>query len=71
MFRDTNPAGNRRKRSYNNDSRERKKIVCYRCNNLRHIVRNYKALDNQCDGEQRRNVLVCQLCNNFGHTTKF
>ena len=49
MFRDTNPIG-RRKRSHDNDSGERRQIVCYRCNNLGNIARNYKALDNQNDG---------------------
>ena len=71
MFRDTNPIGNRRKRSCSNDIREGRLIFFYRCNNLRHIPRNCKTPDGQCDGEQRRNVSVCQLCNNFGHTTRF
>ena len=46
MFRDINPTGNRRKRSHNNDSGERRQIVCYRCNNLGHITRNCRAPDN-------------------------
>ena len=47
MFRKTNPIGNRRKRSHNNESGERRQIFCYRCNNLGHIVRNCRAPNNQ------------------------
>ena len=59
MFRNTNLIGNRRKRSHSNESGERRQIVFYRCNNLGHIVRNCKTLDNQFDEEQRRNVHGC------------
>ena len=40
MFSDTKPTGNKRKISHNNDSRERRQIICFRCNNLGHIARN-------------------------------
>ena len=46
IFRNTNPAGNRRKISHSNDSGERRQIVCYRCNNLGHIARNYRTDNN-------------------------
>ena len=65
----TNNAGNRR-RSHNNESKERRKIICYRCNNIGHIARNCRTPDDQCNGGNRRNVPTCQLCNNFGHTAK-
>ena len=68
MFRDINPAC-RRKILHNNDSGEIRQ--CYRCNNLGRIARNCRALDNQNDGDQRRNVPIWKLCNNFGHTTRF
>ena len=70
MFRNTNNVGNRR-RSHNNESRERRKIICYRCNNIGHIVRNCITPNNQCDGGYRRNVPICEICTNFGHTTRF
>ena len=65
MFRNTNPVGNKRKKSHDNESGERRQIVCYICKNLGHIARNCRTRDNQCDGEQRRNVHICQLCNKF------
>ena len=67
MFRNTNNVGSRR-RSHSNESRERRKIIFYRCNNIGHIARNCRTPDDQCN---RMNVPICQLCNNFGHTTKF
>ena len=33
MFRNTKNVGSRR-RSHNNESRERRQIICYRCNNI-------------------------------------
>lgn len=52
MFRNTNPLDNGRGRSqrrFNDGARyngERKHVVCYKCNNPRHIARNCKALEN-------------------------
>ena len=76
IFSNTVPIGNEieRSQSRTNDGKrpncERKQIVCYKCNNPRHIARNYRALENQNGTNQRINAIV-QLCNNFGHTTRF
>ena len=51
IFRNTNPAGDERGRSQSksNDGEksndERKKFVCYKCNNPGHIARNCRALE--------------------------
>ena len=49
MFRDTNPTRRnwrRKSHSRSNDNGERRKIVCYKCNNLGHIARNCRAPNN-------------------------
>ena len=77
MFRNTNPIGNERGRSHNrsNDGEkyngEKNQFLCYKCDKPRHIVRNYRAPENQNGTNQRRNALVCQLCNNFRHTMRY
>ena len=77
MFRNTNPTCNERRRSQSRSTNGkrangvRNQIVCYKCNNLGHIARNYKGPDSQNGTNHRRNALACQLCNNFGHRTKF
>ena len=69
MFRNTNHASSIR-RSHNNESGERRQIICYICNNLGHIARNCRAPNNKYN-EKIRNVPVCHLCNNFGYTTRY
>ena len=65
MFRDTNPIGNKRRRSQRklNDGERpngvRNYIVCYKCNNLGHIARNCRAPNNQNGTKQRKNAHIC------------
>ena len=73
MSRNTNPID--RRRSNERTSREgrpykeRRQIVCYKCNNFGHIAQNRHAPDDQQNPRSR--TPVCQLCNNFGHTNNY
>ena len=72
MSRNTTPTD---KRSNERTSKEeipyedRRQIVCYKCNNLGHIVQNFHAPNDQQNPRSR--ALVCQLYNNFGHIVKY
>ena len=84
MLRSTNPIGNNeRRRSSKRNFREtrpnngdrsnegRNQIMCYKCNNFGHIVRNFRAPLNQIESNMRNRALVCQLCNKFGYIARF